>query len=267
MNANIFQIYYSDHTKKIIDPLFIPLDNLQNERPDWREYWPIRNYLLSNELEANTLYGFFSPKFSQKTKIDGSQVLDFVSGLNSDVDFVNFSPYYDQAAFFQNVFEQAYATHKSGYDNIFKSFSFIFPDIKISDLVNTSLDTVYCNYFCANKYFWTDWLAICERIFLLAENIESPLYECLNENIAYGDESLPFKIFLIERVASVILATKKYSIEKYQNIEKDTYCGTIFTPDKHHDSLMKMDAYKTAYLKTNNDRYMLFFSDERQAIL
>jgi hypothetical protein len=62
----IYQIYYSEATKAHNDPGFLPMDNLANERPDWREYWPIRNYLLNNNLEEDTRYGFLSPKFEAK---------------------------------------------------------------------------------------------------------------------------------------------------------------------------------------------------------
>ena len=37
-----YQIYYSEQTRDALDPGFLPLDNLANPRPDWREYWPIR---------------------------------------------------------------------------------------------------------------------------------------------------------------------------------------------------------------------------------
>ena len=63
----IHQIFYNAYTEKSLDQGFIPLDNSDNVRPDWREYWPIRKYLINNELNENDLYGFFSPKFKEKT--------------------------------------------------------------------------------------------------------------------------------------------------------------------------------------------------------
>ena len=41
------------------------LDNLRNERPDWREYWPIRRFLLEGTPDPDAFYGFFSPRFSR----------------------------------------------------------------------------------------------------------------------------------------------------------------------------------------------------------
>ena len=37
-NIKIFQIFYNEATKNSNDPGFLPLDNMENPRPDWREY-------------------------------------------------------------------------------------------------------------------------------------------------------------------------------------------------------------------------------------
>jgi hypothetical protein len=73
----VYQIYYSDETRKSNDSGFLQLDNLGNDRPDWREYWPIRKYLLENTLDENTFYGFLSPKFKDKTGLSSDQVYEF----------------------------------------------------------------------------------------------------------------------------------------------------------------------------------------------
>ena len=90
MKNKIFQIYYSEATQLQNDPGFIPLDNLGNERPDWREYWPIRNYLLNNQLDKDTHYGFLSPKFEAKTTLNAQKVVEFIGNDESDV--ILFSP-------------------------------------------------------------------------------------------------------------------------------------------------------------------------------
>ena len=105
----IYQIYYDDATRSGLDPLFIPLDKRKNERPDWREYWPIRRFLLNNPLDDNTYYGFFSPKFQAKTGLSGSTVVDFIEAHDAEVYF--FSPFVEQQAFFINIFEHGDANH------------------------------------------------------------------------------------------------------------------------------------------------------------
>jgi hypothetical protein len=40
---NVFQIFYDDRSRRSLDGGFIPLDNTRNERPDWFEFWVIRD--------------------------------------------------------------------------------------------------------------------------------------------------------------------------------------------------------------------------------
>lgn len=83
---------------------FLALDNTQNERPDWREYWPIRNFLLNQQLDDECYYGFFSPRFHEKTGLGNDRVVDFINNCPADTDAVVFSPQPDIGAFFPSVF-------------------------------------------------------------------------------------------------------------------------------------------------------------------
>ncbi len=47
---HLFQIAYSEATLHMIEPGYSVLNNLENIRPDWYEYWPIRNFLIKNNL-------------------------------------------------------------------------------------------------------------------------------------------------------------------------------------------------------------------------
>jgi hypothetical protein len=73
-DTRICQIFYDQKTRDALDPGCIPLDNLANERPDWREYWPMREFLLGETLVEDRYYGFFSPKFGQKTNLGAANL-------------------------------------------------------------------------------------------------------------------------------------------------------------------------------------------------
>ena len=103
----LYRIAYSEETAQDIEPGYLMLDNLANERPDWFEYWPIRRFLQNERLDESAFYGFFSPKFLAKTGLDHSAVVDFVRAKSENADVVLFSPQADMNAFFLNVFEQA----------------------------------------------------------------------------------------------------------------------------------------------------------------
>ena len=63
---HLYQIFYNSETKALIDPDFLPLDNSANARPDWFEYWPIRNLLQEKNFSDEDYLGVFSPKFNRK---------------------------------------------------------------------------------------------------------------------------------------------------------------------------------------------------------
>ena len=84
----LYQIYYSEQSRAQLDPGFLPLDNSANERPDWREYWPIRRFLLDNPLDPQTYYGFFSPKFREKTGLDAAAVQRFIEQQDGAADVI-----------------------------------------------------------------------------------------------------------------------------------------------------------------------------------
>jgi len=94
MKTKIYQIFYNEETKKTHDAGFLPLDNTENQRPDWREYWPIRNYLLNELLDEDALYGFFSPKFKAKTGLSSEECFYFIKSQPWDIDVVSFSPFF-----------------------------------------------------------------------------------------------------------------------------------------------------------------------------
>ena len=101
------QICYSPQTLSELPEGMWALDYQDNARPDWREYWPIRQFLLNNVLADDTLYGFFSPKFGYKTGLGSADVQAFIhqdSGLH---DAYFFSPFWDLSSFFINILSKA----------------------------------------------------------------------------------------------------------------------------------------------------------------
>lgn len=137
-NIKIFQIIYNEATKESMDPGFLPLDNMDNSRSDWREYWPIRNYLLNNLLNESGLYGFFSPKFKFKTGLSANDCFNFINSQPDEIDVFGFSPFYDLGAFFQNSFYQAIAQHPESEYAMVEGLKIVDPTIDINSFVMNS---------------------------------------------------------------------------------------------------------------------------------
>jgi hypothetical protein len=254
-NVHIFQIYYSTATRDILDPGFIPLDNSKNERPDWREYWPIRNHFLEHTMVAGDYYGFLSPAFKAKTGLSSATVFDFVAAQGGGPDAVLFSPYYDQIAFFLNQWEQGALTHRSAA--VFEqSLALIAPEFFMYDTASSARNSVFCNYFVAKSAFWSEWFERCERLFHCAERADSDLGRALADAVDYKSEKTPTKVFIIERVASAMLAGPRWSATAY---------NPMLLPFSHSpvsslgDELVALDALKIAHAADPHQQYKRAF--------
>ncbi|MDP2883165.1 MAG: hypothetical protein Q8N89_16490 [Azonexus sp.] len=261
-DLHLFQIFYDDATRAALDPDFQPLDNARNERPDWFEFWPIHNHLQRQPLEDDSYYGFFSPKFRDKTWLTGAKVRAFIAA-QPGADVYTFSPTPDEACFYANVFEQGQSAHP-GLVEVAQAF---FDEIKLGiDLRRIVMDvrtSVYANYFVARGSFWRRWYGIFKSCHAHAENPASPLHQRLCAVTRYHPP-VQMKIFLMERVVSALLATTPgLKIVNYPPFELPLG-EKIWLP--YFDKLVAMDASKLAFLQTGNEIDMTAFRNTQKAV-
>lgn len=260
-NYSIYQIYYDEATRLSNDSGFLQLDNSFNERPDWSEYWPIRNYFKNNILEDNKYYGFFSPKFNSKTLLLSNDVTNLVN--NSHEDVISFSPYYDQSAYALNIFEQALANHEGIQEHISNIFKNINPNIDIFSIIMPASRTIFCNFFVAKRIFWLEWFHICEILFSQAEDQKSILFKSLNTLIPYGKEFYPVKVFIIERMASYLLHINcKFSIKSYDSLSLPFSNSMV---SSNRERLLILNPFKEAYSNTKLHHYVSAFYNVRMS--
>lgn len=259
----LHQIFYSADTRAALDPGFIPLDNLANPRPDWREYWPMRRYLQETPLEDQHYYGFFSPKFGQKTGLAAAHCHALLAQLPATTDVVLLSPFFDQSAFYLNIFEQA-ISHHHGLLPVFQAaVAHIAPGVRLEALVTDQTNTVFSNFFIARPRFWREWLRLNEILFAEAEANASPLGQGLNSVARYALGEVQAKVFMMERVASLMLATQS----GWNVIVRDP---TEAPPEPlfatWQAELVRMDALKSRYRETGDVAALQTFRQLQRAI-
>ncbi len=265
IECSVHQIYYSEQTRLELDPGFAPLDNSANERPDWREYWPMRRFLLSEQLAPDAYYGFFSPKFKLKTTLTAAAVQEFVRQQDGGPDVISFSPFFDEMAFPLNIMEMA-ALHHGCRDVFMQCAAMVAPQFQLDHSVMSSLDTVYCNYFVAKPRFWKEWLSKCELIFEIAEDGLTPLGRSLNEVVNYGTGTAPAKVFVIERLASLILwSQRQWIVKSYDPLRLPRlgprHLELVTMPD-----LLVLDALKIAHRHSGTDQYLTMYRQLRERL-
>ena len=261
MKRNLFihQIYYSEETQSKLDHGLIPLDNSENKRPDWREYWCIKLFFTKNKIVEEDFYGFFSPKLFERTGLVSANIYNFINQNKENIDIFLFNPVKKSSFVYFNVIDDATKKHDSKIFNIFKKIFFIINKNKfnISDLVNHSNNTVYSNYFVAKGSFWKEWLKINDFLFDDLESYESIFRDDLKKVVNYANTEVQLKVFIMERVASIMLACiPTFKISTYNIFNMPNFKNTSFFSKRF---FLFLDYLKINYEKKKNIIYKILF--------
>lgn len=259
--VQLLHIAYSQETFEQVSPGMQVLDNRANPRPDWQEYWPIRQFLLNTPLQEDFYYGFFSPRLREKTGLDGHAIRQFVSNLTNDNEIVTFSPQPDFGACFLNVFEQ-----NDFLDPGFRDISQRFLNhmgwaVDLNSLVMDSRQIVFSNFFVAKPVFWRSWLALNEQLFAFCEQGEDSLLRQKLLELTHYKNGVPRKVFLAERMASLMLATQSHWKLKAYDTFKCAWSG--LTLSKYPHEVVLSDALKMAMREQGFSEYLQAYGKVR----
>jgi 2-polyprenyl-3-methyl-5-hydroxy-6-metoxy-1,4-benzoquinol methylase len=260
---HLYHNAYSQTTLEAKESGYLLLDNLANERPDWYEYWPIRRFLLNTPLDENAVYGFFSPRFREKSGLSCDEVMAFIRAADPNTDVFTFSPQPDIGAFFRNVFEGGdyfspgfLATSQQFLDEI----GYV---VDLKTLVMDSRSIVFSNYFVARPRFWREWLKITEKLFGIAEAAgQSELKQQLVAPTTYPG-SVQRKVFVMEGVVSLLLSTNAWHVAVCNPFRMSW--SQIFS--QHRQNAILSDALKTSMNTLGFPEYSSAFEQLKRGIL
>lgn len=267
-NKKIFQIYFKPELKQHCDPLFTPMDNTDNPRPDLRE-WDKWNREHESILEQNLdHWGFVSWKFKEKTNLTGQDVFDHIDS-NPGYDVYLFNPCIVNEALFINNWEQGDLHHPniSQIGNAFLT-KLGYEDVDVRATLLDRNRTVFANYVVGNRHFWTKFMAFSRKLFTEADldpEFKEQVFGLGRSNYAH-DSSLPMFTFLIERLIPTFLELEGMDVcpyvynertlpEKYRAVWKDIkYFSDLKVAVNAHnsDSLFEIwNHFRMDYLKRN----------------
>lgn len=249
-----YTIAYTPQLFASVKAPFLPLDHTANERSDWQEYWPIRKFLLNNELDEDCLYGFLSPRFTDKTGLDGSRLMAFLSREGVGKDVVTISPQPDMGAMFLNVFVQNELFDPGFCETADAFFKTIGLDLNLNKCVMDSTQIVFSNYFFATPAFWRRWLKVNEQIFYLCEEqTEFAMKIGLLKRTNYRD-GVQRKVFLMERIASTLLVCEPHWKVCNYNTFLCAYSASRL--NEFPSECQIADALKIAWHRTKKENYI-----------
>ena len=265
MRKYVYQVFYNDETRRQLDPGFIPLDNTANLRPDWFEFWVIRNFLRSNRLEEEGWYGFLSPKFMDRTGVPAAHVHAAIDWFDRQADALLFSTAWDQIAYFLNPFEQGELWHP-GLRALSQSFfDRIGLTLDLKTLVTHSGSSAFSNYVVARPAYWRKWLALADPFFELVE-AEA---DGLAGSTPYGDPHTlyPMKTFIQERFPAVILNDGALRGVCPDQPQHQLVYDRLFGPmPRVRRQLHACDLMKAEYCRTRDEDYLRIYWKIRREI-
>lgn len=263
--TKIFQIYYDEASRQLLEPGFIPLDNRFSEDPAWHEFVPMLQYLNTNELEDGVFYGFLSPKFTKKFRCTAAYVTDFLDRLPAQTEVALFSPGWDQLCFFQNPWEQGEVWHP-GVTAITREFlTGAGETCDLGDLVTDVTSSGFSNYVVAKKSYWLAWRDLSNQLadFFNAQ----PELDALTTSYGSIQRQKYIKTFVQERLSSYLLATRAFKTVASTRAKRVPIYQKIFPEGEMvRKSLELCDHFKRKYRSTRDPAYLSAYRDAKSMI-
>ncbi len=262
-DIKLYQIVYSQKTLEGLSPGYLPLDNRNSTHNDWREYWPIRNFLLNQPLDEPSLYGFFSPRFQEKIGLDHGQVVDFIQSSPPETDVFTFSPQPDMGAFFLSVFEQN-EVFDPGFIAACEAFlAAVGMPVNLGALIMDSRQIVFSNYFIARPAFWRTWLILNEKLFEVCEGPDNAIKAGLTAETTYSG-AVQRKVFLMERIVSLLLTINPaWKVKSYNTFDCAWSASKL---NQSREDAVISDALKIAMREQGFPQYFQAFSAIRDKL-
>lgn len=263
MKFFIHQIHYDEASRKALDPGFIALENTGNVRPDWYEFWVIRNFLKAEEsrLQDDAWYGFLSPRFRLKTGVTSTMLLDHMRGLAPATEVVLITTNWDQLSYFLNPFEQGEHWHPGLQQASQRFVDHVGLDVKLPELVSHTGSSVFSNYILSKPRFWRAWLRLADALFDYVEDGTTDAASSMRGATTYGSDRhlAPLKTFVQERLATLVLAKDRYDVATLEFGDGRVF-PRLFHPDAATRQMLKAcDLLKRHYNLTRDPDHLAMY--------
>jgi len=264
-NIHIFQIFYDDTTHALIDKGYTPFDNTINERPDWCEYWSFRSIWEKKRsgLSSSDYLGIFSPRFQDKTGLTSEDVIKAVESSSQSI--ISFSPHLHHIAMFNNVFLQGEKWHPGLIQTMSSTLSYLGLPFDCNATLGTFKNTIFSNYFVAQVSVWDELMTLGDGLFDAAENGPFTLQQSLNKDTPYFRGPVPMKVFVFERMISVLMWHHQLQAALGMNIDRWARLKNI--PSRLMARYLTLDALKSQYLSSGQMPYLNQYVEQREELL
>jgi hypothetical protein len=204
---NLFEIRYSHSKKYTQDPGFIFYDALESNNSALREYPFFLKFANGIAFDNINLYGLFSPRFNEKTKLSSNEIKIFLND-NPGMDIYLFHPYPYELSITNDFLKLADLEHPGIVNEINKFWNYLYnkdaPHIQIPKYLKYCC---HCNYFVANGVFWKKYKYFINK-FSEYCRIKKPdlIFSETDYNLSLNTtKKLPMLVFVFERLLTFFL--------------------------------------------------------------
>jgi hypothetical protein len=226
MKIKVFQSYFEDSQRALVDPLFTPFDNTANKEPHLREYHIFQRLRNEGHTDGLDLWGMVGPRWQDKLHFDSQDLFDNIEN-NPGHDVYIFNHAQTLAALTHNVWELSDRYHP-GITQVAKELLTRMGHSDVTTRFMTESVVCYCSYFVATNEFWADYLKFLEKAKYILDNLEDgPVKDAYQASANYRrDPQLTLFPFIIERLFSTFLSLnptyqvyhRPYDYSKHSNL-------------------------------------------------
>jgi hypothetical protein len=250
-------IYLPDQS--LSEPSFRPLKLENNNRSEWREFNILVDMYRRGMHRGQSFTGLMSPKFRLKTKVTGSQFIDFVQdNVSADVCFIN--PFAHHAYISFNVWTQGEVFHPGLAQRAQQLLDASGLDWKITDVPRHGPATLcYCNFWVGTEHFWDDYVGgiLVPIAEFLENNPDHPVSLSVHTATRHHLGPAPFLPFIVERLFSSFLSlapreiiSKAYPMDPFQSCKYEFHQEVVAHCKSEVDAADNVGAFPDS-LKNN----------------
>jgi len=254
LGLSVYQIYYNDQTKEMLDPGFLPVYNqVDSVRFPLFEYPAIFKCLEEAGFDSKDYFGCFSPRFFEKTAISSKEVIERICG---DYDLYSFSPYFDQSALFENSFIQGDIHHPGFIGVAREALRMLGFQSHLAESIQSSEQIIFSNFFVARRWVFDRWRSAVTRLFdlCMVEGEANRRKELLDNTSHRGIRGTPMFIFMAERLISILLMTdlSHIKVKVFQDLQLKSIANDRVRRFIEPSYLCQLDRLKNEYLRHDN---------------
>lgn len=223
MKFKIYQPYFNNDDRLLVDPGFEPFDNTANPAPHLREYYI--NLIVKDlaNKEGLDYWGSFSLRWKEKLPgCDSNFVIDRING-NPGYDVYFFNGFIDQVLQSYNVWEQGLWHHRHLVTIMESALSLMGLDPNLVYQPMGRKTAFFACYCVANAEFWNGYLAMVDKFVSVMPLLPQEVQDLLCGPSHYSrDPNLWNFPFIQERLFStyLVLNQKNLRILPYHHNEQ-----------------------------------------------